>query len=301
MISVGCWMGTVVVAVLLSGSAMAEAPAMGAASGTSVPHALGGLGVGTSGAPADAPLRVEIVEDPADTQRVRRTEEDGRRREDDDLAAQQSMAESTQKIVVISWWQAVFSLVVMVGSLIGTAAVVVSLWFSRQATQAAIRAVKLSEEVAQTELRAYLAFEGVTVDQSVSKPIELKFVFRNCGNTPAFVECYKINAVYRHVAAGNRIDEQQVKVSITVGANQAVDIAFDMPTVDDLSDRDDFVTYDHVDVFIGVHLDYHTIFPGLTGHAEIVMVRSRTSTDFSFVAAAEEDREYYREQISRLS
>ncbi|MCB4770086.1 cytochrome P450 [Ancylobacter sp. Lp-2] len=302
MMSVRARMAAAAVAALLVGSPAraaesATGPTAGAGMGTSMP-APAEPGVTVRGVRDGAALRVQVVEDLADAERAERADEESRRREASDLAAQQSMADSTRQLVDISWWQGAFALAGAVLSLVGTVAVVVALWLSREANRAAMRAVELSEKVARTELRAYLVFEDVVVDQRPSRPMGVSFLFRNCGSTPAFIEYYKFNAIFREGSGWVKMNWTQKKVSTVIGAGQILDIVFELPAVG-VDMGSGFVTYEDIKVFIGLDIDYRTIFPDLKGRAEVVLVRERAATDFSFGVAGEEDQNYFRERISR--
>lgn len=110
---------------------------------------------------APIPLPIEIVEDQPAAEARERHEAEARQREIDDLIAQQGMNAATQAMneatqdmrddTRIQTW--------LIGT--GTALLIATLLLTWQANRAAVRAVTVTEEIGQRQLRAYVGVEAV--------------------------------------------------------------------------------------------------------------------------------------------
>lgn len=136
-----------------------------------------------SGQPESAPV------DPT-TLRVALAEERERaaaiEREILDLAAQQSMANSAKQLLQPSWaqvWIAGF----------GTAGLIISLAVSVSALKSTQHAIKLQQQNANTQLRAYLGVDSIKlIDFEIGKQPVAHVTFKNYGTTPATNVCETI-------------------------------------------------------------------------------------------------------------
>lgn len=133
------------------------------------------------------PIRVEVVEDQAEAEARKRREKEADQREVDDLSAQQGMNNATQMMADYALLQTILIAV-------GTCLLFYTLYLTRQANMAAVRAAKASEnavavtqQVGQAQVRAYLSCEGAAYE--VSKDwFSCNVKLRNHGQSPA-VRC----------------------------------------------------------------------------------------------------------------
>jgi hypothetical protein len=119
----------------------------------------------------------------AELHRIR--EEAADQREKDDLAAQQSMAKSNDEIVTISWFQLALAAIGSVLVFLSLGAAFYSNWLARES-------VRITQDTAKRELRAYVFNDGVDwlgemLDGHLQR-FMFKIFWRNCGVTPAY-EC----------------------------------------------------------------------------------------------------------------
>lgn len=141
------------------------------------------------------PIRIEIIEDQAETDARKRREAEADQREIDDLAAQQGMNaetqainEATQRMAAYSWYQTW-------AVAIGTILVFASLVLTVIATWAAHKAIRVTREIGNAQLRAYMGWHrgGLTLHHRELQVAGL-VVIKNFGQTPAhemtlWVEC----------------------------------------------------------------------------------------------------------------
>mgnify|MGYP006909091071 CR=1 FL=1 len=134
-------------------------------------------------APAQAlpiPFPVDIVEGETEAAARKLREAESRQRAIDDLAAQQGMNAATQRMADYSFWSTVF-----VG--IGTILLVGTLLLTLQANKAARAAVKVTRDIGNHQLRAYLGVldASITPLRSGTHPLRAKITIKNFGQTPA--------------------------------------------------------------------------------------------------------------------
>jgi hypothetical protein len=142
----------------------------------------GGQGANDPQAPAAQPLSAstpvenQTAPEPSCGPRCQAAEN----REKADLVAQQSMAVSTNKIVGLTEWQ------LYVGGL-GLFLLIVTLWLTRRATNAAIEANRIARESAEQQLRAYVLINAVNFSADKNKKtLRASFTISNTGQTPAY-------------------------------------------------------------------------------------------------------------------
>lgn len=131
------------------------------------------------------PFRVIIVEDQSKTDTRQASEERSEQRELQDLTAQKGMNEATKKMADYSIWQTILIA-------IGTSALLITLYLTRQANKAAMEGAKAAQlsvtetsRIGEAQVRAYLsgqhgrfeAYEGF---------LNITLVIVNTGQSPAY-------------------------------------------------------------------------------------------------------------------
>jgi len=129
------------------------------------------------------PLLVDIIEDEAAAEARKRREAEARQNEKDDLVAQQGMdraAQAMQQYSYVQTW--------LIGS--GTALLIVTLLLTLQANLAAREAVKVTREIGEKQLRAYLFLDNeLPIDPfriAAGEPPHGMVNIKNFGQTPAY-------------------------------------------------------------------------------------------------------------------
>ncbi|WP_192365468.1 hypothetical protein [Mesorhizobium mediterraneum] len=141
-------------------------------------------------------IPVRIIESPDETQHTRDREAASDKHESDDLQAQQKAADAADRAataaerqVITAWWQ------VGVG-IAGMAALLVTIWFSIRATNAAVAANKIAQEHFVAENRPWLSLGepvfSIHSDDGSSPVVFVKVAVKNVGRSPAL-------NVYLHV------------------------------------------------------------------------------------------------------
>ncbi|MBI1394183.1 MAG: hypothetical protein GC152_15745 [Alphaproteobacteria bacterium] len=120
---------------------------------------------------------VRIIEEPEAADARERGEQEAAEREQKDLLAQQSMDAATRRMSELAVWQTVLIA-------IGTAALIYTLWLTRQTNKAAWAAVNETRKIGEAQVRAYVAvvdgrYEFREADLIVSATI------KNVGQSPA--------------------------------------------------------------------------------------------------------------------
>ena len=110
------------------------------------------------------PHFVRIVEDPDETKRAREREADADKHEADDLIAQQRAATAAERSATSAERQEDPARWQMVFSGIGTFLVFAALILSTIATFAAVKAVQVTRDIGQRQLRAYLSLIKIEVE-----------------------------------------------------------------------------------------------------------------------------------------
>lgn len=130
------------------------------------------------------PFPVEIVEDQAEAEARHRGEEESSKREISNLVAQeginsatQAMNGATQRMAEYAFWSTIFVAV-------GTALLIVTLYFTRQANKAAQRAIEVTEKIGKQQLRAYVGKSEISMGRE-NDAIVAKVKITNFGQTPA--------------------------------------------------------------------------------------------------------------------
>lgn len=146
--------------------------------------------------PPQLSIPVRIIEDPIEAYRARDREQKSDQHDADDLEAQQRSAVAAERTataaewqIVQAWWQIAFAV-------IGTAALIVTLWLTRRsvkaaelAASAAVASNKQTARHLRTLERAYL-FGGPKgiVPHIPSQRLTVGFYVQNVGRTPAFLK-----------------------------------------------------------------------------------------------------------------
>ena len=129
------------------------------------------------------PLLVDIIEDEAAAEARKRREAEARQNQKDDLVAQQGMDRATQAMQQYSYVQTW-----LIGS--GTALLIVTLLLTLQANLAAREAVKVTREIGEKQLRAYLFLDNeLPIDPfriAAGEPPHGMVNIKNFGQTPAY-------------------------------------------------------------------------------------------------------------------
>lgn len=132
------------------------------------------------------PVLVDIIEDDAAAQARKSREEESSRNEIADLKAQQGMNAATQAIkeATLDMRDSAQTSTLLVG--IGTGLLIVTLFLTFMANVAAMRAVSVTREIGEAQVRAYVApYEfSVVLDQNVGI-VDIHGVVRNSGQSPA--------------------------------------------------------------------------------------------------------------------
>ena len=131
------------------------------------------------------PLPVVVVEDDAATDARRRREEEAQQREVEDLVAQKGMNAATQAIKSATNDMRDYALYSTVAVWVGTALLFYTLCLSRSANSAAHTAVRVTREVGERQVRAYV---GVATGASsiADGQVIVETVVKNFGQTPAY-------------------------------------------------------------------------------------------------------------------
>ena len=147
----------------------------------------------TQGQPADPgspSIRVRIVEDDAIANARQRREEESDQREIDDLIAQQSMDATARAMndATQEMRDHAYAQTWLVGT--GTVLLFITLWLTRQATRAAQSAVKVTQDIGEAQVRAYLTLDTdptwtIMDYQPDNIHLLLRLKVRNVGQTPA--------------------------------------------------------------------------------------------------------------------
>ncbi|MGJ8624966.1 MAG: hypothetical protein ACSHW1_19660 [Yoonia sp.] len=129
---------------------------------------------------------MEIVEGPAAANARNASEEESRQREIADLVAQEGMNAATQSIKTATNDMRDYALYSTVAVWIGTALLLYTLWLTRQANNAAQRAVSVTENIGAAQTRAYLAISEVVRSGShFQQPSDIKLFVKNFGQSGA--------------------------------------------------------------------------------------------------------------------
>jgi len=131
------------------------------------------------------PFPVEIVEDQVETETRERREDEARKREIDDLFAQQGMNIATQAMNDATQHMAYDSRQMTIATWIGVGLLVVTLLLTLQANRAAVAAVKVTREMGQRQMRAYVGVIGSKVMMREDGIVEAILRIQNTGQSPA--------------------------------------------------------------------------------------------------------------------
>lgn len=129
------------------------------------------------------PIPVEIIEGDAEAAARQNSEKEARQREIDDLAAQegmnaatQAMNVATQRMVDYAWWSNAFVLA-------GTILLIATLVLTWLANRAAVKAVRVTREIGNRQLRPYAFCKSVEWEPDDSQKV--RFGVENAGQAPA--------------------------------------------------------------------------------------------------------------------
>jgi hypothetical protein len=104
------------------------------------------------------PFPIEIIEDQAESDARERREAEARQREIDDLIAQQGMNTATQAMNDATQRMTYYAKLQTWAVGIGTVLLFGTLWLAWQGNKAAFRAVKITKDIGNKQLRAYVHF-----------------------------------------------------------------------------------------------------------------------------------------------
>ncbi|WP_128290920.1 hypothetical protein [Afifella aestuarii] len=125
---------------------------------------------------------VTIVESDAEREAGDDREKRSEHREIENLVAQRNMERSAHEMVILGRWQTIFLLV-------GTAAIVWTLFETRKAVKAADDAVIVTREIGQKQTRAYISVRINVVPplrgSDMTTPVSFDVLTRNFGHSPA--------------------------------------------------------------------------------------------------------------------
>ncbi|MGJ8571385.1 MAG: hypothetical protein ACSHXI_11870 [Hoeflea sp.] len=135
------------------------------------------------------PFPIEIIEGQAAADTRERLESEARQREIDDLAAQQGMNAATQSMNDATQRMTNYAELQTWLVALGTAVLFATLWFAWNGNKAAFAAVKLARANSETELRAWVGYEGWKMS-GIGEPGNIDaYLFilkwKNFGSTPA--------------------------------------------------------------------------------------------------------------------
>lgn len=164
--------------------------------GPAVQEQPNGSADGTRGYEWKSALPVTIVESPQDAEHARDREQKADEHEADDLDAQRRAASAAERSATTAEGQIIPTWIQATVAIVGTAALLITIWFSIRATNAAVLSAKLAKEAidvardtAQIELRAWIGHDlvnvsGLGVEGAVDHYIFV-MSFKNVGATPA--------------------------------------------------------------------------------------------------------------------
>jgi hypothetical protein len=145
--------------------------------------------------PADSSsfaIPIEIIEDQAEADARQRREQEADQRQIDDLLAQQGMDQATQRMTDLAEKQTW-----LIG--IGTLLLFVTLYFAYQANRAAFAAVKVTKDIGERQVRAYVHPDGFTLTHTDDEFLPcVTMHYKNFGQSPArrIVKDIKVSFVF---------------------------------------------------------------------------------------------------------
>jgi hypothetical protein len=133
------------------------------------------------------PFPIEIIEDQAESDARERREAEARQREIDDLIAQQGMNTATQAMNDATQRMTYYAKLQTWAVGIGTVLLFGTLWLAWQGNKAAFRAVKITKDIGNKQLRAYvhLSEARAVISLGDSPHIAGVLTINNAGQTPA--------------------------------------------------------------------------------------------------------------------
>ncbi|MGD2133379.1 MAG: hypothetical protein PVI23_11340 [Maricaulaceae bacterium] len=140
-------------------------------------------------------IPVEIIEEPEAAETRERREQEAADREQADLLAQQGMDAATKRMAKYAFWQTM-----LIG--IGTAALLYTLFLTRQANRAAWDAVRVAEEVGKRQTRAYVGGHSAALESAPGGGLYCHFDICNFGQSPAEAVEVKVQLRYTITAKG---------------------------------------------------------------------------------------------------
>lgn len=135
-------------------------------------------------APANlpVPLPIVVIESEEATLARLSAEEEARDREQRDILAQEGMDAATRRMAKYGFWQTWLIA-------LGTAALLYTLWLTRQANRAAQNAVDVTSKIGYGQLRPYVGLLGIDRKRNQNGS-QLQPIWKNFGQTPAVnVQC----------------------------------------------------------------------------------------------------------------
>lgn len=142
-------------------------------------------------------LPVRVVESPEDSKDRRDSEKKTQQHDTDDLDAQRRAAKAAESSAATAEGQIIPTWIQAGVAIIGTAALLVTIWFSIKATNAAVRSADLAEKAiatvetaAQQQLRAYVHIDDISLEweegqHEFGKTLRVRPIWKNVGQTPA--------------------------------------------------------------------------------------------------------------------
>ena len=192
-------------------------------------------------------IRVEIIGDESEVKSRHSLEERSEVRELEALAVQQGMSEASQKIASYTFHQTLLSFFQTFLIAVGTAALIYTLYLTRQANEAALRgaeaaetAVSNTQQIGEAQVRAYVSWNGAIVSTVFTE----NSIFAGYSITPQVLNTGKSPAILSHLYSSSIVvsGEEEPAVSfdlasaecdINLGAGNPIGLADQFLTVED--------------------------------------------------------------------
>ncbi|WP_439121922.1 hypothetical protein [Marivita sp.] len=188
------------------------------------------------------PFPVEIVENDAAADARQRSEEEARQREIADLAAQEGMNAATQSIEQATRDMRDYALYSTIAVWVGTFLLILNLVQVRKANEAAQKAVSVTRDIGEAQVRAYLGVVGIKPEKAKitakATPrqaiLQLNAQLKNSGQSPAFI-CRRYSRILISKKILEKIDireEAWVRASMRIPAGGMLRLEADKPWSD---------------------------------------------------------------------
>lgn len=165
--------------------------------------------------------------------------EESKRRENENLAVQRSIADSSKDMAHYTYFQNWLGAISLVLSFATVGASGFAAWFAygavkeaRESTRVAQKALAVTKDAAQQQLRPYIAFDTseisiLRVKNDPTKILQLDIRFRNCGSTPGILTAAS-SSIYAPDGSGtwSLLESSCRSFRMTIGPNQTDKIRF---------------------------------------------------------------------------